>query len=135
MNRVALPDEVGEFEEVLVETLDFICDGVDPSIIKIDVEGHELAVLKGGSAVLRKPSLTAVLLETNRSGAKFGVEDALLFDEMEKYEFRPYKYDALSRTIGDSTLGSVNTIFVRDREVVQEVCRSARRFTLCNGTV
>jgi len=47
MNRVV---ELGQLNSVSrpVSTLDEICQKSEPQIIKIDVEGHELPVLRGG---------------------------------------------------------------------------------------
>ena len=47
---------INSTEEVLTETLDSYCqrNNIKPDFLKIDVEGNELRVLKGGLAVLKK---------------------------------------------------------------------------------
>lgn len=134
-NRVALPGETLPTQIVPVTTLDSLLAGRVPKVIKIDVEGHESWVLAGGAKTLADPGLAAVLMETNQSGAKFGVDDAALVAAMHDHGFTSCAYDPFTRTVGPSHPGSANTIFVRDPAAVQAICRAAPRFTLVNGTI
>ena len=56
--------EIALRETVSMDTLDRYCErqGVVPDFIKVDVEGNELNVFKGGEAVLRKHK-PAILVE------------------------------------------------------------------------
>jgi len=49
---------------VRVTTLDRELNGMQPVMMKIDVEGHEPSVIAGAAAVLANPSLLAVEIET-----------------------------------------------------------------------
>ena len=75
VNHVVLEPNGGESScDVPVVTLDGALAGKEPSLIKIDVEGFETAVVSGGPATLARPTLRAVLMELNGSGS--GTESA-----------------------------------------------------------
>lgn len=52
--RVDAPPEGRTTAETRVRTLDEICAGLAPTVVKIDVEGDELKVLRGAAETLRK---------------------------------------------------------------------------------
>lgn len=70
-----------------------------PIPIKLDVEGHELAVLQGAEQVLADPRLWAVILETNGSGKRYVVDDMVLFEVMARCSFQPIAYDTFNRRL------------------------------------
>lgn len=135
MNRIALPGETLSTLAVPVLTMDELCAGRAPHLLKIDVEGHEAAVLEGGRKTLAAPGVEAVLMETNESGAKFGVSDESLIATMNGHGFTACAYDAITRKITPASKGAQNTIFVRDLARAQARCESARRYSLINGTI
>lgn len=135
MNRVALPDENASTIKVPVTTLDLLFAAQKPSFIKIDVEGHEKWVIEGGSTVLSSPQLQAIIIETNQSGAKFGVTDGELAARIASFGFTPHGYEPFTRTITAVPEHARNTIFLRDADAMQAVCRAAPRFKLVNGTI
>lgn len=133
-NRVLRPDEQEPSAEVPVRTLDAVCAGQAVTVMKIDVEGHEKAVLDGGRAVLGSETLLAVIMETNGSGRDFGVADADLVELMAGHGFSPHVYDPFERRLAPA-VGAANTVFVRDAGKVEAICRAARRFRLLNGEI
>jgi FkbM family methyltransferase len=135
MNRVALEHESIQKVTVPVRTLDEICDDRDPAVIKIDVEGHELAVLNGATSILSSKTLNVVIMETNESGALFGVSDDQLVVVMAKFGFTCCKYEPLARKLVESSKGNANSIFVKDINLAQIRCLSAPRFALINGSI
>jgi FkbM family methyltransferase len=135
MNRVALPGELLPTIMVPVVTLDALMQGRLPKIIKIDVEGHELAVLNGGAKTLSSPEVEAVIMETNGSGTKFGVTDEALFKRMSELEFQAFTYDPYNRCLLQQGRVQQNTIFVRDYNRIKERCLQAPRYKLVNGTI
>ncbi len=135
MNRVALPNEAGATIKVPVKTLDSLVQDRVPEVIKIDVEGHEAAVLRGAQRVLASSALQAVLMETNESGAKFGVRDSQLVETMKDFGFTACSYDGLKRELRPSVKSDTNTIFVRNLEDAQARCSAGPRYTLINGTI
>lgn len=63
MNSFVDDNYKGSTISVDVSTLDKECNGFEPTLIKIDVEGFEEDVLKGASETLAKSSLLAVIIE------------------------------------------------------------------------
>lgn len=126
MNRVVKEGEDLPTVTVPVTTLDELFSAA-PALMKIDVEGHEPFVIKGGARTLASPHLAGVLMET-------GVGTfAPLCDAMQGFGFAPYAYDPLSRTFSPLGSSSFNAIFLRDAEAMQAHCRAAPRYRLVNG--
>lgn len=74
MNRVAIPRD-SDTIDVDVLTADDLVErtGLSPKIIKIDVEGFELPLLRGSTNLL--PSVAAIIIELNDSGRAYGNTD------------------------------------------------------------
>jgi FkbM family methyltransferase len=121
--------------DVPVTRLDDLVGQDVPVLVKIDVEGHELAVLNGGRATLADHRLLAVIMETNGSGARYGVSDDQLIAVMREHGFAPFGYDPFGRRLVDVMDASGNTVFVRDMAAVEARVKSAPRFTLVNGEI
>ena len=135
VNHVLAVDEDQPNIEVPVTTLDDLVGEDVPTVIKIDVEGHELPVLRGGQRVLADRRLWAVIMETNGSGARYGVEDQELFEVMHQHEFVPYCYEPFKRQLFAGRSDSGNTVFVRDINAVSERIRTAPMYALINGSI
>ena len=106
-----------------------------PTLMKIDVEGHELAVLRGGSQTLRDVRLLAVIMETNGSGARYGVADDELISVMREHGFAPFGYAPFKRHLTDVAASNGNTVFVRNKADVETRVKAAPRFKLVNGSI
>ena len=103
--------------KVKVTTLDNLLKSKDPSVIKIDVEGHELNVVKGGLNVLPKASLRALIIETFR-WANYDSADLREIELiLSKNGFNPIDYNPESKTIRDLEPGEggQNTIYISDK--------------------
>jgi len=132
-NHVLAHGEELQGIEVPVRTLDDVVGDAVPAIIKIDVEGHELAVLNGASETLADRRCLAILMETNGSGARYGTSDGMLFDIMRRYGFEPYTYAPLTRTLMRGA--GENTIFIRNFVAVSERIQLDRSYALVNGRI
>lgn len=137
VNHVLANGEEGNFEELSVTTLDNLLEGRNPTLLKIDVEGHELAVLEGGKNTLSERGLLAVIMETNGSGARYGVNDTQLIELMEEYGFTCWDYCATSRTLTSKAIFSgdkgKNTIFLRNQSEAENRIKTAPKIQLING--
>jgi len=135
VNHVALESERDGVIEVPVLTVDELCLQRTPAIIKIDVEGHEQAVLLGASNTLANPILMAVIMETNGSGQRYGQSDDVLFEMMQKHGFSAYSYNPLDRSFTDVIALEGNTVFLRNINQVMERTSSSERYQLVNGFI
>ncbi len=128
MNHViASTEEVSASVDVKVKSLDSTLSE-SPFLIKIDVEGYELPVLRGAKNTLRDECLNAVILELNSSGARYGFEDQEIVDLLMEYGFRAYQYQPFERSlnlIDGKNQTSGNTLFLRDFELVNDRIKNA----------
>ena len=125
-NRVTThSDKARDVKAVKVDSLFFETEArqVVPSLIKIDVEGYERAVLKGMESLLGNSALKAMIIEVNDSSSLFGYGREEMFNYLSKFNFRPSTYDPFTRRleiVKDSTRPrSGNLIFVKDSNSVQ----------------
>jgi FkbM family methyltransferase len=105
----------GKARRVRVYRLDdLVHDGIlpQPDLIKLDVQGFELTVLKGAENVLKKTA--CVLLECNF--LKFSDQMPDLTDvihRMDSYGFMPYEFVDFLRRPLDGAMGQCDILFVR----------------------
>ena len=135
VNHVLAPGEEMPAVEVPVTTLDELVGDDIPTLIKIDVEGYEYAVLKGAQRTLADLRLLAVVMETNGSGERYGVSDDQLVAALRDHGFAMYNYDPFARRLSATERTDGNTIFVRDTDAVNARSIEARRFALVNGSI
>jgi len=135
INHVIAQGEPGKGIPVPVVSMDELLAGRVPAVIKIDVEGHEHAVLEGAHHTLSDPGVAAVVMEINGSGARYGVDDRELLTKMHAYGFKPYSYDPISRHLRDWISSRGDAIFIRDADAVGSRVVHAKRYRLVNGTI
>ncbi len=129
VNHVATNNDKKDLIEVKVDTLDNIIKARNPCLIKIDVEGYESEVLKGGSKILENPSLKALIVELNGSGKRYGYDDKDVHKKLIKNDFAPYEYNPISRSLSSikKMLRNQNTIYIRDIDFVIRRVSEARK--------
>lgn len=104
--------------KVPAQTLNDITSNLDPLLIKVDVESHDMQVIEGAGRTLCKNSLLAIILEVNHAESH---------KQMLDQGFRPYKYLPFDRklTISSAHLDGSNTLYIRDDKVVSARLNSA----------
>ena len=123
-------------KEIDVDTLDnlYIEYGA-PKVIKIDVEGYETNVLKGGKKLLENENLEVIILELNGNGRKYGFDDDSIHNSLNQLGFNSFTYNPSDRKlIPLNKYGSYNTIYIRNSvlEDVSNKVMNAKAFE-CNG--
>lgn len=122
--------------QVPVTTLTAVVGKRTPALMKIDVEGFEAEVLRGGEEILKAESLLAVILELNGSGVEYGYEDVTVFSQMLKWGFAAYLYDPFSRSLTSVRESSWkgNVLFIRDIATVKELVEAAPKVCVLGKT-
>lgn len=124
-------DDDADSISVPVKTLDSLVAGQNPTIIKIDVEGFEVNVIKGANAVLSQDSLLAVIMELNGSGNRYGFDETALHQTMLGYGFKTFTYSPFRRklkTLNGKNMKAGNTIYIKDVDKVKSRVESATPF-------
>jgi FkbM family methyltransferase len=122
--------------KVPVITIDESLDGHEPSLIKIDVEGYETEALKGMAKTLDTPSLKAIIIELNGSGARYGYDEEAIHQLLKSKGFKPYSYDPFNRKLEViEERGDMNTIYCRDIEFVDKKLESAPKIKVMGEAI
>lgn len=134
INKIVVGKTHNATTRVEIKTLDEISVNMSPTLIKIDVEGWETEVLRGGYKTLQNPKLLGLILELNQSGLRYGFSDTGILDLLRDFDFQPYSYDPLSRTLksleGKNPKGG-NTIFIRNEvEMMKRIKVAPKRAVL-----
>ncbi|WP_336515169.1 FkbM family methyltransferase [Pollutibacter soli] len=122
--------------DVPIGVLNHLIGERNPHLAKIDVEGYETEVLAGGSEVLSKPSLKAIIIELNGAGANFGYDESKIHDTLLGYGYKPFRYDPFARTLFPlDTFGHLNTIYIKDLPFVTERIKSAKKIEILGQAI
>jgi FkbM family methyltransferase len=133
VNHVVATDESNtDTVSVSVLPLDELLAGEVPTVMKIDVEGFESAVIRGATKTLASPLLLGILMELNGSGTRYGYDEKTLHQQMLKLGFSNAAYDPFTRRISLQSNAGDNSLYVRDIPALQSRLQSAPRTTI-NG--
>jgi FkbM family methyltransferase len=119
-NRVVQSDTTEGGIEVQVTTVDDLADEAEVTdealIAKVDVEGWEAAVIRGGDNIISRPFPTALLLELDGSGARYGFDDDAVHEELLDKGYICVDYDPHRRQLIQRSRRHAggNTLYVND---------------------
>ena len=129
-NEIVLDHTNHASEQVEITTLDEAARTMNPTLIKIDVEGWETNVLQGGLKTLQNPSLLGLIVELNESGTKYGYRDSEIVEFLANLDFMPFSYNPRNRILtslsGKKNKGG-NTIFIKSKDRVARIIESTER--------
>lgn len=121
--------------DVVIETntLDNVLAGKAPQLLKVDVEGWEQEVFQGAATLLRDPHLSAIIVELNQSGKRYGFDDATIHQALLGHGFATYRYLPFERKLVSldsrhNTGG--NTLYIRNYEAVNARLQTSPSFTV-----
>ena len=117
---------VGPTRTVTMDTLDNVLERERPSLIKLDVEGFESEVLRGATKTLGRSELKAIITE-DRS--------APVLEALYAAGFVEQSYDPFTRDLEPEKRQRHNTLFVRDRNFVQQRLIEASRVFVLNKSL
>ncbi|MDB9451323.1 FkbM family methyltransferase [Dolichospermum circinale] len=120
-NQVVAADYKGNSIEVPVESLDYILEKLQPTLIKIDVEGFEPEVIEGSRKILTSDSVLAVLLET---------VDPSIEKTLRESGFQSASYDPFQRELKTSAHNhlSNNYLWIRNLSKITDRCKTAPKY-------
>jgi FkbM family methyltransferase len=122
-NHVAQASDLDDIVvEVPITTVDCLAALRRPSVIKLDVEGYEVAVLRGARAALADPKLQAALIEVNGLTRRYGDEPDAIFDIMREAGLHPFRYDPWMRHLQPHQPHALrgNVLFIRDSAAIRD---------------
>jgi FkbM family methyltransferase len=120
-NSVVSELYVGQKEMIEVKTVDEILGYRSADFWKIDVEGHEEAVLSGARASLNRPEVEVVLME----GETQAIQQIMISNSFQKAKYDPFIRTVSFLRSGELSSGS-NNLWVRNPEKITARCRKAR---------
>lgn len=138
MNRISSDGATSDsVVEVPVCRLDDLLGERVPRVIKIDVEGYETPVFEGAERVLGDPTLCAIVMETNGSGAAYGFDESALIAKLEGHGFAAYSYDPVARVLTPQRESNSegNTIYVRDADTLRPRLAEAPRIDVLGQSI
>jgi FkbM family methyltransferase len=137
VNHVATKDEInsGDIIEVPIMKLDDVITqypNSDVYFMKIDVEGFETEVLRGGIGLLADVRLQAVIIELNGSGERYGYDENWIHDLFVSNGFAPYTYEPKNKNLVrlESKVSNHNTIYLRNEQFVKERLATSSRINI-----
>jgi FkbM family methyltransferase len=134
LNRVALPNgETGTVVNVPVIPLDEIEEIDNPVLVKIDVEGYEYEVIRGAARTLQNDSLSAILIELNGLGNRYGFNNQMVHEKLSCFGFLPFQYNPMTRQLtprNNYDGQGPNTLYIRHISEVQARLMSAQKVTV-----
>jgi len=140
-NHMLSAGEAAETTQVEVVTLDgFFYGRAAPTLLKLDVEGFETAVMDGAHALLSNRPPLAVLLELAGVGPRYGYDEDKLHQRMLDYGYTACSYICKQRSLVrfDPALridGSTNVLFVKDVDEAQRRVKAAAPFRVGAATL
>jgi len=138
MNQVALTNTKSKSVMVEVYPLSALKEAKGCILLKIDVEGYELPVLRGAEEILNQASLSASIIELNGSGVKYGFEDEHIHELICEKGFSPVRYDPFKRflfPLESYRKNQFNTLYVRDIENITKKIKKSPSIKIGNRNI
>lgn len=133
MNHVALAGEAHTIE-VSVHTFDHLFKLVKPTLIKIDTEGFEAAVLSGMKEALKSGHIEAIIIELNGLSKRYGYSDEQVHQTLLKGGFSPYDYCPFKKKLSKKdSFGPHNTLYLRDLNFCEKRVKNAPTWSIHNS--
>lgn len=119
---------------VEIKTIDSLNINLNPTIIKIDVEGYEWNVLQGANKIIQNSDLKAIIIELNGAGTRYGIPNEKIDNFLRAHSFLPYTYNPFQRElIKLEKHTNRNTIYIRDADYCEERVKTSSTFRLSNN--
>ena len=124
-------------DNIFMSTLDAEIPEIKaPCLIKIDAEGYELNILKGGKNMLQNKNLKAIIIEMMNLGIRYGSSDKQVHELLINSGFCLYLYDPFKRDLlAHKQPINGNAIYIRDIEFVKQRVKNAKPFKVLGKSI
>jgi len=104
-------------------------------IIKIDVEGYELDVIKGGKNLLQSERLLGLIVENNSK--ELSVTRKKIHQTLLSHNLFPITYNPFTKTLAkkENIFQTLNTIYIKDFEKIQKICSTSKKFRVHTANI
>jgi len=128
MNQIVDSEYVGPKIKVNVTSLDAYCryNQVLPNLIKIDAEGFDENVVRGGQNTLTNDYVKAIIIESDTKVVK----EILL-----NSGFKPYLYEPFSRQLTEGFNNGCNKIYIKDLEFIKQRIDTAEKVKIKGNSI
>jgi len=131
MNHVSSSRKGLKIQETPLDSLQ-----LSPELIKVDVEGYEMHVIRGGTKTFENAN--ALIIELNELSNRYGFSPNEIHECLNNFGFRSYKYDPfkreLSEIVGFNT-EQFNTIYLKNKSQATERVCSGKSFQVYGNTI
>lgn len=130
MNHVADSTESGAMESAELVRLDEFIEDC-PTLLKMDVEGHEGPALEGARELITDERLRAIVVEVNFNAARRGLDPQRAHELLRSAGFESFRYGPLTRTLTSllpSEIEPGNVIYIRDIDDARKRVETATSF-------
>jgi FkbM family methyltransferase len=127
-NKVCLAGCSENVTKVAVTTLDDELEKNIDYFFKIDVEGFEFNVIKGGENILSSPKTSALIIELNSNAEEFGHSKEDIHNKLIDLNFKAVTYNPITRLLKEINTYNANgdnTIYVKDIKSMAARCKVA----------
>lgn len=132
-NRVSFDDRP-DIVQVEAKTLDTILNGRIPTILKLDIEGHEHNALLGGINSIVHEDCKAMVIEFANTGEYYGYGNNATHKLLTDWGFKPYKYDYKNKHLvllyPLATYFEFNMIYIKDLPFIEKRLASAEHILM-----
>ena len=128
MNQIVSASYLGNKIQVNVVSLDWYCEKhqLVPNLIKVDAEGFDENVVRGGQLTLLDNRVKALIIESDTEVVK----NILL-----KSGFEPYIYEPFSRTLTKGFSIGCNQLYIKDPEFINNRIKTAEKVVIKDKSI
>ncbi len=115
-----------------ITTLDTEININSEYLLKIDVEGYEYDVLRGGKKILQSEKLIGIIIETNSMVEKYGYKNIEIANLINSFGLFPIEYDPIKKEIKEieRLKFNKNTIFIRNLKKIKSLIKDSKKFEI-----
>jgi FkbM family methyltransferase len=117
-------------QKIEINRLDDMVDEI-PVLIKIDTEGFEYKILKGGKRLIENYNQKAIIIEMNGASLRYGDKDIDLHNLLTSQGYKIYTYSPFEKILKlSNSYLSGNNIYIKDIDFINNRIRNSRMINI-----